>query len=141
MFYSIRRRAFGNKAAVQVTRDNPSPLTYWNFLPSIVPFGSLFFNVPHRKIHWSLENLAVHPEHQRKGYGSKLVEEVLDVVKNDPMGDLPVCVVAADGKEGFYIKFGFRYLVGWLSRTENATGGENPLRANGLGGGAVLWTR
>lgn len=141
MFYSIRRRVFGNKAAVQATQDNPSPLTYWNFLPSIIPFSSSFFNAPHRKIHWSLENLAVHPEHQGKGYGSKLVKEVLEVAKNDPMADLPVCVVAADGKEGFYNQVGFRYLVGWLSRTVDSTGGDNPLRANGLGGGAVLWTR
>lgn len=66
---------------------------------------------------------------------------MLRVVENDPVGDLPVCVVAADGKEEFYNKVGFRYLVGWLSRAVDATGGDNPLRANGLGGGAVLWTK
>lgn len=63
------------------------------------------------------------------------------MVKNDPMRDLPVCVVVADGKEEFYNKAGIRYLVRWLSRTVDATGGDNPLRANGLGGGAVLWTK
>lgn len=63
------------------------------------------------------------------------------MAKSDPIGDLPVCVVAADGKEEFYHKTGFVDLVGWLSKTEDATGGDNPLRANGVGGGAVLWTR
>ncbi|KAK5267787.1 hypothetical protein LTR99_009757 [Exophiala xenobiotica] len=140
-FYTIRRRLFGNKAAAQRTPDNPSPLTYWNFLPSIIPFSSSFFSAPHRQTHWSLENLAVHPNHQGKGFGSKLVKQVLQVAKDDPVGDLPVCVVAADGKEGFYKKSGFEYLVGWISRTTDANGRDNPLRANGVGGGAVLWTR
>ncbi|KIX00817.1 uncharacterized protein Z518_09882 [Rhinocladiella mackenziei CBS 650.93] len=139
--YTFRRRVFGNKAAVQATPDNASPLTYWNFLPSVVPFSAPFFSAPHRQIHWSLENLAVHPEHQGQGYGSKLVKEVLQMAKSDPIGDLPVCVIAADGKEGFYEKCGFKHLVGWLSRTTDPRGRDNPLRANGVGGGAVLWTR
>ncbi|KEF57534.1 uncharacterized protein A1O9_05451 [Exophiala aquamarina CBS 119918] len=140
-FYTFRRRVYGNEAAAQATRDNPSPLTYWNFLPSIIPFSSPFFSAPHRQRHWSLETLAIHPDHQGKGYGNKLVKEALQVAKTDPVGDFPVCVIAADGKEGFYEKCGFRHPVGRLSETIDASGGANPLRANGVGGGAVLWTR
>jgi len=140
-FYNLRRRMFPNKASVQPTPGNPNPLNYWNFLPSILPFGRPFFSAPHRQIHWSLEILAIHPDHQGKGYGRELVEQGLERSKCDPEGDLPVCVVAADGKEGFYQKCGFKELVGWLSKTVGEDGSDNPLRKNGVGGGAVLWTR
>lgn len=82
----------------------------------------------------------MHPDHQGRGHGRQLVEQGLEVSRNDEMGSLPVCVVAADGKEVFYQKCGFNDLVGWVSRTFDDKGRDNPMRSNGVGGGAVLWT-
>jgi len=109
-------------------------------MTSIIPFAPEFFSAPHRKIHWSLENLAIHPDYQGRGYGRQLVEWGLEDAKHDPTGNLPACVIAADGKEVFYQKCGFHELVGWLSKTVDDKGRDNPMRGNGLGGGAVLWT-
>ena len=139
-FYRLRRALFPNRATVVPTKENP--LTYWNFGPIIVPFIIQFMSAPHRALHWSLEILAVHPNHQGKGYGRELVQHGLEgFVREDPAGELPACVVAADGKEEFYRKAGFPELVGWLSKARDGEGRENPMSKNGVGGGAVLWTR
>ncbi|RMD41551.1 hypothetical protein DV735_g3590, partial [Chaetothyriales sp. CBS 134920] len=106
------------------------PRLLWNFFQQVGPFAAAFFAAPHRQTHWALETLAVLPGEQGKGYGRDLVLEGLERASTDPAGDLPVSVVAADGKETFYQKVGFKELVGW-----------NPLKANGVGGGAVLWTK
>jgi hypothetical protein len=49
--------------------------------------------------------------------------------------------MAADGKEKFYQTCGFKELVGFVSEAVDDKGQENPLRKNGIGGGAVVWTR
>ena len=141
-FYRLRRLVSPNKASAQPTRSDPRPLTKWNFHRSARPFYAAFFSAPYRQIHWSLEALAVHPLYQGKGHGRQLVEDGLQRARSDPQeGDLPACVIAADGKEGFYQKCGFAELVGWISKATGEDGTDNPLRRNGVGGGAVLWTR
>ncbi|KIY00947.1 uncharacterized protein Z520_03613 [Fonsecaea multimorphosa CBS 102226] len=140
-FYRIRRYIWPNKAAARPTPEDPDPLTIWNFVPRILPFCGHFFSAPHRQVRWSLEVLGVHPDHQGKGYGRELVEDGLLRAKKDPEGDLPVCVVAADGKEAFYLKVGFNEIVGYTSKTVAEDGSDNPLRQNGIGGGAILWTK
>ena len=140
-YFTLRRRILGNRASVRPTPDNPDPLIFGDFVPRVIPYILQFFDAPHRQDHWSLEVLAVHPDHQGKGYGKELVLQGLEKAKTDPEGDLPVCVIAADGKETFYQKCGFKELVGWASRTTGKDGSDNPLRRNGVGGGAVLWTR
>ena len=140
-FYSFRRRIFGNRASVRATSENPDPLMMWDFVRQVMPYILHFFDAPHRQTHWSLEILAVHPHEQGKGYGKDLVLDGLERSRADPEGDLPVCVIAGDRKETFYQKYGFKELVGWVSRTTRNDGSDNPLRRNGVGGGAVLWTR
>ncbi|KIW10148.1 hypothetical protein PV08_11109 [Exophiala spinifera] len=141
-FYTIRRFFYPNKAAVTPTPESPEPLTFWNFMSKVVPFARDFYSAPHRQNNfWSLETMAVHPSYQGQGYGRELVESGLDLVKNDPSGELPADVVAADGKEAFYQKCGFRDLVGFICETVDDKGRDNPLRSNGVGGGAVLWTK
>ncbi|KAJ9611327.1 hypothetical protein H2200_004511 [Cladophialophora chaetospira] len=143
-FYRVRRIFIPNRATnrLRPTQTNPKPMTYWNFGPIIFPFVKQFMAAPHRAKHWSLEILGVHPAHQGKGYGKELVQRGLEVLaQGDPEGDLPACVVAADGKEEFYRRVGFPELVGWVSRSWDENGKENPFRGIGVGGGAVLWSR
>jgi predicted N-acetyltransferase YhbS len=78
----------------------------------------------------------VSPEHQGKGFGRELVAEGLERARNDPQGEVPVVVIAAEGKEFFYQKCGFGEIEGY---TSTAGGDENPLFRLGIGGGAVLW--
>ena len=63
--------------------------------------------------------------------------------RSDPAGagDLPACVVAAEGKEKFYQKRGFKKLAGYVFEAVDDKGQENPLKKMGVRGGAVLWTR
>jgi GNAT superfamily N-acetyltransferase len=103
-----------------------------------MPFVSHLYDLPHRETHWSLEILGILPEHQGKGFGRELVEDGFAKAKNDPEGDLPVVVVAAKDKEGFYQRIGFGEIEGWTSQ---AGGTANPLNRAGVGGGAVLWTK
>jgi GNAT superfamily N-acetyltransferase len=140
-YLTVKRKIFGNRAAAKPTPSNPDPLVLWNFLPRIIPCTIPFFSAPHRQKHWSLEVLGIDPAHQFKGYGKELVLDGLERAKRDPLGDMPACVVAADGKETFYQKVGFPELVGWASRGKGEDGSENPMAALGVGGGAVLWTR
>ncbi|MDD4923754.1 MAG: GNAT family N-acetyltransferase [Dehalococcoidales bacterium] len=55
--------------------------------------------------HWYLEILAVAPEHQGKGYGSRLMNEMLERIDEE---SLP-CYVETDGKKNIaiYRHFGF----------------------------------
>ncbi|RMZ85427.1 hypothetical protein DV737_g754, partial [Chaetothyriales sp. CBS 132003] len=147
-FYRLRRRVVGNRAAaisafsLRENTTGPPPLTLWNFEEQVGPYISQFFSAPHRQTRWSLNNLAVHPNEQGKGYGRELVAGGFErLTKNDAEGELPVSVIAADGKETFYAKMGFTELVGWASKTVGEDGSDNPMRRNGVPGGAVLWTR
>ena len=96
------------------------------------------FSAPHRQTRWSLEVLAIHPDYQGRGFGRELVHQGFERAKHDPEGDLPVCVVAAEGKDPFYQKCGFGDVEGYMS---TAGGSKNPLMKAGLRGGAVLWTK
>ncbi|ETI29383.1 hypothetical protein G647_01836 [Cladophialophora carrionii CBS 160.54] len=141
VLYRVRRFFVPNKAARRPTKADPQELTYWMLGPMIFRFGRQFMAGAHRERHWSLEILGVDPRYQGRGHGRELVEQGLEMARLDPEGDLPGCVMAADGKEGFYQKCGFKELVGYLCDAEDDAGGENPFRRNGVGGGAVLWTR
>ncbi|KAK6373890.1 hypothetical protein LTS17_007859 [Exophiala oligosperma] len=142
-YYRIKRFFFPNKAAIKPTAEIPEPLTYWNLMSRCGPFVKDFYSAPHRqKNFWSLESLAVHPDYQGHGYGRELVEHGFEsLVKADPSGELPANVVAAEGKETFYQRCGFRELVGFICEAVDDQGRDNPLRSNGVGGGAILWTK
>ncbi len=56
--------------------------------------------------HWHLAFLGVRPEHQRKGYGTLLMDEMLNYSKND---NWPYYLETAEEKNiDFYEKFGFK---------------------------------
>ena len=102
---------------------------------------------PYRSNHWELCTLAVDRPHQRRGIGRELVGWGLERAKAD---GIPAVVIGAKDTEPFYQKCGFVHLVGYVSTAEIEDDDDcskvkridrtNPLKARGIGGGAVLWT-
>ena len=136
--FAIRRWISPNRAEQQPSKADPDPLTIRNFIDRIAPFSTHLFDAPHREVRWGLEIMAVAPGCQGKGIGKKIVHEGFSRARQDPEGDLPVVVVAAHGKEGFYQNCGFGDVEGW---TSTLGGMENPLYRVGIRGGGVLWTK
>lgn len=134
------------RASAQRTPEDPNPLLFTNFITRLMPFlMPLMSNpsTPWRRNHWSLEILAVHPLYQARGHGKQLAQWGLDRARHDIASGstgLPSVVVAADGKEGFYQKMGFKEIVGWSSRSIEGMSEPNPMEERNCGGGAVLWT-
>ena len=110
----------------------------WNLPRRIGPFCKDLFGAPERQTRWTLQVMAVHTDYRHRGIGSELVYEGLERAKRDPEGELPVCVVAAEGRYKFYQKCGFGQVEG---STNKVGGTENPLMRAGVGGGDVMWTK
>ena len=57
-----------------------------------------------------LADVMVHPDYQKQGIGTKLVEECIAFVNRQrkPGWRIKIVLVSAKGKEPFYEKFGFR---------------------------------
>jgi len=62
-------------------------------------------------LHAYILRLIVHPEYRNKGLGTKLMEEIMNVINNENMKPT---LVAVPGKEKFYEKFGFRREINGL---------------------------
>ena len=60
-------------------------------------------------MYWYLQEIVVHPEYQGKGIGTAIVNKLLDYIKEHTgKGEFTsVGLTAAEGKEGFYERFGF----------------------------------
>jgi predicted N-acetyltransferase YhbS len=69
----------------------------------------------------------VHPDYQGKGHGQALVKWGVDESARE---GVCACVIAADGKDGFYGKFGF-VKVGMAN--------VGPLAENGIKGGTIMF--
>ncbi|MCR5528567.1 MAG: GNAT family N-acetyltransferase [Saccharofermentans sp.] len=56
-----------------------------------------------------IADVIVLPEYQGKGYGTKIMNKLLSVIRESiiPEGKVMISLLAAQGKEGFYEKFGF----------------------------------
>lgn len=104
-----------------------------NFNNLVAHFVSPFYtSPPQRSTTWDLSTLAVHPEYRELGHGRELVAWGIERAKRD---NVLASVVSAKGRERFYARCGFTKIVGW------ATDGEgNPLKKNGVEGGAVMFT-
>ncbi|KIV81889.1 hypothetical protein PV11_04039 [Exophiala sideris] len=83
-----------------------------------------------REQSWYLENLAVHPDFQKKGQGRALVAWGLEQAKKE---GIACSVIAADRREGFYQACGFN--VGPVGRAGEGEG--NPL--HDVDGGLVFF--
>ncbi|KKC47122.1 MULTISPECIES: GNAT family N-acetyltransferase [unclassified Paenibacillus] len=61
-------------------------------------------------MYFYIQDVAVHPEHQSRGIGKRIVEELLDYVRRSKLdsGIAFTGLFAAEGKEAFYESFGFK---------------------------------
>jgi GNAT superfamily N-acetyltransferase len=136
-FHRMHHSIFGNRAMPQPTMADPDPLTHLNLEAACFPFMKQhFLEPPHRRLHWQLSNMSVHPKYQGRGFGRALVQWGLDRAKSE---GLPAVVIGGEGLEEFYEKCGFEFLVGYA--TDDADGHLNPLKQRGVPGGGIRWTR
>jgi putative acetyltransferase len=109
----INRQAFGGEEEVDLVakiRDSEYFIPELSLIALVdgEPVGHIMFSPVHvvslqkRTPLLSLAPMAVHPEHQRKGIGSKLVEQGLAAAKS--LGHRAVIVI---GHPGYYPRFGF----------------------------------
>lgn len=81
---------------------------------------------------WFLSLCCVDPAHQKSGYGRLLTRWGLERAKEER---IKASVIASEGSSGFYLKCGFKKIVG------NASKGEgNPLAKANVKGGDVIFT-
>ena len=61
-------------------------------------------------IYWFITDVFILTRYQSKGIGSEIVNKLLEHVKKTslPGTEVSVCLMCAQGKEGFYERFGFR---------------------------------
>lgn len=55
-----------------------------------------------------LADVMVIPEYQGKGIGKKIVNRIMDWIRTNSVKGSLIWLFAAEGREGFYEKFGFR---------------------------------
>lgn len=60
-------------------------------------------------INWYVQDVVVHPQHQRRGIGAGMMELLMEHIQNSGFPELRATVglFAAKGKEDFYKKYGF----------------------------------
>ena len=54
-----------------------------------------------------VQDVIVHPEHQKKGVGDLLMQAVMSYLHAHAIGNSDVALICAPGKEGFYQRYGF----------------------------------
>lgn len=71
-------------------------------------------------MYWYLQEIIVLPKYQNKGIGTAIVNRLLDYVSDHTQsGDFTsVGLTAAEGKEGFYERFGFSKSLGMTKYIE-----------------------
>lgn len=72
-------------------------------------------------MYWYLQEIIVLPEYQNKGIGTAIVNRLLDYVSDHthPGDFASVGLTAAEGKDGFYERFGFTKSLGMTKYIEN----------------------
>jgi len=54
-----------------------------------------------------VQDVIVKPSYQRKGIGTKIIEEIMLYIKKNYGKGCMICLLSSKGKEGFYKKYGF----------------------------------
>ncbi|KAF2014146.1 acyl-CoA N-acyltransferase [Aaosphaeria arxii CBS 175.79] len=104
--------------------------TKTTLLPSAEPFVAHHW-AGARSENWYLSLLATSPAAQGRGIGKRLVKLGLDLAREE---GVHASVMSSEGNDVFYLKSGFDEVVGWANEGE-----ENPLRKEGVKGGAILF--
>lgn len=121
LYNRIEAQFWPNRAADPVNED---------VLQRSFPFIAHYWKAPHRLENWYLQLCSTGPQYQGKGYGKELV---LWGVQRAKAEGVAASLIAAKGKEGFYMKCGFGEPIGWASEG----GEENPIHH--VAGGAIMW--
>jgi GNAT superfamily N-acetyltransferase len=76
-------------------------------------------------LHYYLTDVAVHPAHQRRGVGSKIVEALTRFVERVPFKNTWIGVFAVEGTVAFYARYGYKAqaptgpaMYRWLNRSD-----------------------
>ncbi|KAF2818861.1 acyl-CoA N-acyltransferase [Ophiobolus disseminans] len=118
---STHNRAMDPTRASILQDSEPYFKHFWNATTNGVP----------RLENWYLHLCCIHPSHQKRGYGQQLVSWGLERARNE---GVHASVMASDGADAFYLRYGFDECVG------NCCQGEgNPLGVAGVRGGDVLF--
>ena len=76
-------------------------------------------------LHYYLSDVAVHPAHQRRGIGSRIVQSLTRFVETVPFKNTWIGVFAVEGTVEFYARYGYRAqaptgpaMYRWLNKTD-----------------------
>jgi len=59
-------------------------------------------------MYFYIQDVIIHPEHQNKGLGSKIMNTLIAHLESCCAPGATIGLLAAHGKESFYLKFGFK---------------------------------
>ena len=59
-------------------------------------------------MYFYIQDVTIHPEHQNKGLGSKIMNTLIAHLESCCAPGATIGLLAAHGKESFYLKFGFK---------------------------------
>lgn len=86
--------------------------TYYNLVAIVdeMPIGMA--RVLGDGMYFMIADMVVSPEHQRRGYGKQMLEQILSYIEiKAPVGSrVSVQLIAEQGKESFYERLGFKSL-------------------------------
>lgn len=73
----------------------------------VVGFGRLNGDAA---LYWYVNDVFILPEYQGKGIGTQIMQRLIDYAVNNslPGTNISLCLMSAQGKEGFYEKLGFQ---------------------------------
>ncbi|KAI4725890.1 hypothetical protein E4T49_06367 [Aureobasidium sp. EXF-10728] len=106
--------------------------TMADVLDRAMPFTAHYWKTPERLENWYLALLGTGPEYQGHGYGKELLQWGIERATEE---GICVSLVSANGKDGFYKRYGIDQEAGWASEG----GKENPI--HDIAGGMILFSR
>ena len=60
-------------------------------------------------LNYEIVDMAVHPDYQRQGYGFRIMEALMNYIRDNARESAYVCLLADDGAPALYKKFGFEF--------------------------------
>lgn len=103
-----------------------------DILDRAMPFTEHYWKTPECLENWYLALLGTGPEYQGHGYGKELLKWGIERATEE---GICVSLVSANGKDGFYKRYGIDQEVGWASEG----GKENPI--HDIAGGMILFSK